>query len=264
MLNACASSPCSRSSSPPRAQEAPPALGDVSAEIFASSAVVTWGTDRPAVGQAEWGETEAYGITTPLETQPSSSHSASLNGLARGRTYHYRVRARTAAGEAVSSDYTIGVPSEPGAPPPGADSKAPSAVIMTPSAGPPVAGVVAVSANATDDVGVATVQFLLDGAALGPALSSSPYTFLWNTAEFGDGSHALAASVRDAAGNAATSPVVRVTLANSVASSTAAHAASASAHAASDAAARAPQKLLSPRASTASTTPPSSGPRPPR
>jgi len=164
-----------------RAQEAPPALGDVSAEIFVSSALVTWGTDRPALGQAEWGETEAYGITTPLGTLPASSHSAALNGLAPGRTYHYRVRARTAAGESVSSDYTIIAPSAPGAPPPPPDSRPPSALIMTPSAGPPVRGVVAVSVNASDDVGVASVQVLLDGAALGPALSSAPYTFLWNT-----------------------------------------------------------------------------------
>jgi hypothetical protein len=36
-------------------------------------------------------------------------------------------------------------------------------------------GVITVSGNATDNVGVSRVQFLLDNSNLGPAVTSSPY-----------------------------------------------------------------------------------------
>lgn len=88
-----------------------------------------------------------------------------------------------------------------------ADSVAPIVLLMNPSPGAVVSSSVTVSANASDNVAVSSVVFLLDGVELTPALTSAPYTFRWNSTMVVDGNHALAAVARDAAGNSATSVV---------------------------------------------------------
>ena len=62
-----------------------------------------------------------------------------------------------------------------------------------------------VAANASDNVGVAGVQFKLDGANLGAEDTASPYSVTWNTTTATNGSHTLTAVARDAAGNTTTS-----------------------------------------------------------
>ena len=64
-----------------------------------------------------------------------------------------------------------------------------------------------VSANASDNVGVVGVQFLLDGSLLGVEDTTSPYSISWNTTTASNGPHTLAARTRDAAGNNATSSI---------------------------------------------------------
>ena len=46
-----------------------------------------------------------------------------------------------------------------------------------------------VSATATDNVGVAGVQFLLDGASLGAEDTSAPYSMTWDTTSAPNGPH---------------------------------------------------------------------------
>jgi len=71
-----------------------------------------------------------------------------------------------------------------------------------------------VSASASDNVGVAGVQFLLDGANLGAEVTTAPYTVSWNTATATNGTHSISARARDAAGNQTTSAAVSVTVSN--------------------------------------------------
>jgi hypothetical protein len=81
--------------------------------------------------------------------------------------------------------------------------------LTAPANGATVSGTtVAVAATATDNVGVAGVQFLLDGVALGTEVTSAPYTVTWNTASTSNGTHSLAARARDVAGNQTTSMAV--------------------------------------------------------
>src|SRR5438552_3097473 len=75
-------------------------------------------------------------------------------------------------------------------------------------------GTTTVSANASDNVGVAGVQFLLDGVALGAEDTAAPYSISWDTSTATNGSHALTARARDAAGNQTTSAAVTVTVSN--------------------------------------------------
>jgi hypothetical protein len=73
---------------------------------------------------------------------------------------------------------------------------------------------VTVSASASDNVGVAGVQFQLDGANLGAERTSAPYSISWDTAAASNGSHNLTAIARDAAGNRTTSAGISVTVLN--------------------------------------------------
>ena len=62
-----------------------------------------------------------------------------------------------------------------------------------------------VTANAADNVGVAGVQFLLNGVNLGAEDIAAPYSVSWNTLTTANGIYTLTARARDAAGNTATS-----------------------------------------------------------
>src|SRR5262249_49389847 len=75
-------------------------------------------------------------------------------------------------------------------------------------------GTVGLAANASDDVGVVGVQFLVDGNALGAEDTTSPYSVNWDTTKATNGSHILTARARDAAGNVTTSAPVTVTVSN--------------------------------------------------
>jgi hypothetical protein len=94
------------------------------------------------------------------------------------------------------------------------DVTPPTVAITAPAAGATVGATVNVNANASDDRGVASVQFRLDGADLGAADTSAPYSVSWNTRTATNGTHQLTAIARDAAGNATTSAQVGVTVDN--------------------------------------------------
>jgi Concanavalin A-like lectin/glucanases superfamily/Domain of unknown function (DUF1929)/Bacterial Ig domain/IPT/TIG domain/Kelch motif len=94
------------------------------------------------------------------------------------------------------------------------DTAPPTVSLTAPSNGASVSGAVTVSANATDNVGVAGVQFLLDGAPLGAEDTTSPYSLSWNSATVANGAHTLSARARDAVGNTTTSAAVMVTVSN--------------------------------------------------
>jgi hypothetical protein len=95
----------------------------------------------------------------------------------------------------------------------------PSVSITSPAGGASLVGTDAVSANATDSVGVTQVQFQLDGTNLGsPVTGAGPsYGYSWNTTTASNGSHILTAIATDAAGNTATSSGVTIAVNNPVA-----------------------------------------------
>lgn len=98
--------------------------------------------------------------------------------------------------------------------PAGPDAVPPAVSITTPAPGAVLAGETTVSAEASDAVAMAGVQFLLDGANLNAEDVQAPYRTAWNTAVSADGAHLLAAVARDAAGNKATSAPVTVSVKN--------------------------------------------------
>ena len=95
------------------------------------------------------------------------------------------------------------------------DTTAPSVSVSAPAPGAVVAGsAVTVSASASDNVGVAGVQFKLDGANLGAEDTSAPYSIVWDTAGVANGAHSLTAVARDFYDNTATAAGVDVTVSN--------------------------------------------------
>jgi hypothetical protein len=99
------------------------------------------------------------------------------------------------------------------------DVTAPTVVLASPSAGT-VTGTVTITATAVDDVGVTSVQFLLDGAPLGAADLEAPYEVAWPTVSVANGAHTLTAVARDAAGRETTAAVVNVSVLNDLAAPT--------------------------------------------
>jgi chitinase len=94
------------------------------------------------------------------------------------------------------------------------DTTPPTVSISSPANGATVSGTTSVTANASDNVGVASVQFLLDGANFGSLDTAAPYSVSWNTTTSSNGSHTVRAIAKDAAGNSATSVAVTVTVSN--------------------------------------------------
>jgi PKD repeat protein len=94
------------------------------------------------------------------------------------------------------------------------DNTAPAVSVSGPAAGSVVAGTVTLTANASDNVAVAAVQFYVDNSAVGSADTTSPYTSGWDTTKLSDGSHVLTAKATDTAGNVTTSAPVTVTVDN--------------------------------------------------
>jgi hypothetical protein len=188
----------------------PPIISGVTpTAITQTSATITWATDEAATSQVDYGLTATYGTSTTLDTNRLTSHSQTLGALSAATTYHFRVRSVDAANNvAVSGDgtFTTAAPVQ--------DTTPPTASVTSPTSGSTVAGTVSVTATAADNVGVASVQFLVDGANLGSPVTAPPYTASWNTTTVGDGTHTVAAVARDAAGNTGTSASVTVTVAN--------------------------------------------------
>src|SRR5206468_3038368 len=96
-------------------------------------------------------------------------------------------RARDAAGNATTSS-AVTVTVSNGPPP---DTTPPTVSITSPASGQTVSGTTSVTANAADNVGVAGVQFLLDGANLGAEDTSAPYSVSWDTTTASNASHTL-------------------------------------------------------------------------
>jgi len=84
------------------------------------------------------------------------------------------------------------------------DNTPPVVSISSPANGSTVSGTVSITANATDNVGVANVAISIDGSQLGSTLTSSPYTVSCNTSSLTNGNHTFTAVAKDAAGNSST------------------------------------------------------------
>jgi parallel beta-helix repeat protein len=99
------------------------------------------------------------------------------------------------------------------------DTTAPSISFASPASGATVSGTAALSVSAADNIGVAGVQYTVDGAAITDT-TVAPYSCSWNTANAANGTHTLTATARDAAGNRRSASIT-VTVSNAIRDTTA-------------------------------------------
>jgi subtilisin family serine protease len=88
------------------------------------------------------------------------------------------------------------------------DNTPPTVAVTAPANGAVVNGMVNITANATDAVAIASVEFSVDGTVLGTD-TTLPYSFTWDATGLPPGSgHAITAKAADTAGNTASSTVM--------------------------------------------------------
>ena len=165
---------------------------------------LTWNASTDNVGVVGY---KVFRNGTQIATPTTTSYNNT--GLSASTTYDYTVSATDAAGN--NSPQSAIVSATTLTPPP--DTTAPTVSLTAPANGATVSGTINVTATASDNVGVAGVQFLLDGNNLGTEDTTSPYSVSWNTSTATNGAHVLTARARDAANNSTTSAARNVTVA---------------------------------------------------
>jgi hypothetical protein len=145
--------------------------------------------------------TGATNGASPINVQNLTS--ATVSGLDPSHAYNFAVTAYNASG--VESPYSniAYVP----------ESAPPAISLSYPANNATVSGTVSVTASATDNVGVAKVEFYVNGV-IQAADTSTPYLYSWNTSLLAAGSYTLMAKSYDAAGNVGQSSNVTVTVVN--------------------------------------------------
>ena len=194
----------------PLATSGPPpgAPTSLAATAGIGTASLTWQASTTSAGIANYNvhRSTSSGFTATAANriaQPTSTSYTDV-GLTAGRYYYL-----------VTATDTNGLTSGPGNEAFGdvqADTIPPQVTMTSPAA--TVSGTVLMAATATDNAGIAGVQFLLDGASYGAEVTTPPYSVQWNTTVSTNGTHTLTARARDVGGNTAMSAALLVTVAN--------------------------------------------------
>lgn len=128
--------------------------------------------------------------------------------LADGRTFYdanlalsVQQLSHNAAG--VTLAITFGSPPPP---PPPDDTTLPTITLTDPTDGATVSNGVLIAANATDDIGIAQVEFYVDGVLQGSD-AMTPYNLTWDSRQAQNGNHLLGVKAFDTSGNTATDTV---------------------------------------------------------
>jgi hypothetical protein len=166
-------------------------------------ALAATATDNVAVTKVEF-----YDGTTLLNSDTTSPYSYNwvTTGVSAG-AHSVTAKAYDAANNTkTSSIVTVTVSAA-------ADTTAPTVSVTAPTNGTSVAvgTAVNITATASDNVGVAKVEFLVDGA-LKSTDTSSPYAYSWATTGVAAGTHTIVAKAYDAANNSTSSTTVSITL----------------------------------------------------
>ena len=140
------------------------------------------------------------GVDYSLDAYAGTSFTGSVVAGQRYQWWVHGANAATGIGPSSSSNFLCG------------DTTSPSVSITNPTAGATITGTVTISAAASDNVGVAGVQFRLNGANLGAEVTTTPYSVTWDISGAANGSYTLTAVARDGLGNQTTSAPVTITV----------------------------------------------------
>src|SRR5579871_184485 len=169
-----------------------------------SSVSLAWNASTDNIGVAGY---SIYRSGAQIAVSASTVYTDS--GLSPSTNYSSAVLAFDAAGNFSGMSAPVSATTN------SQQAQLPTVSIISPANNQTVSGVTTVAANATSSVGVAGVQFQLDGANLGAEVTNPPYVTSWNTNPTANGPHVLTALVFDSAGNRGVSSGVTVTVSNS-------------------------------------------------
>ncbi|MEP7011476.1 MAG: Ig-like domain-containing protein [Acidobacteriota bacterium] len=183
---------------PPTTQITSPSVG---ATVSGAVTLVAAASDNRGVARVDF-----YVDEQNLGGDMTVPYSVNWNAAAVANGPHsVRAQAYDACGNSTSSPLrTIQVLGE---------TSAPTAILTSPAPNSQLRGTVSIQAAASDNVGVAKVDFYLDGVVLATD-TTAPFSINWNTANTTAGAHSLLAKAYDTAGNSGTSPSVAVTVDN--------------------------------------------------
>jgi hypothetical protein len=180
---------------------------------LAVTVTLQWGTSEGSTGYKVYyradssvlpflgtGATEG---TSPINVFDQTN--ATISGLDPAHSYYFAVTAYDAAGVESSYSNTVSVP----------ELLSPTISLTSPANNETVSGTVSVNATASDNVGVTSVGFYVNGE-LKSTDTSTPYLYSWNTTSLAAGNYTLMAKANDAAGNVGQSADVTVTVVNDI------------------------------------------------
>ena len=144
--------------------------------------------------------------STALGTDSSSPYSVSWNTASTSDGPHKIT--------AVATDST-GQKSKPSEWDVFVDNTKPTVAVTSPKNRAQVRGSLNLSAKASDNDSIASVQFMIDGKGLlGTADTHAPYAYEWYSPNYADGAHTITAVATDQAGNKTTSAAINITIKN--------------------------------------------------
>jgi hypothetical protein len=155
------------------------------------------------------------GVQVGAEDLTAPYQTTWVTTSANNGTRNIEVQARDAAGNNAEASVNVTVNNLP------QDTTPPTVNITAPATGSTVSGTVTLAGVATDNVGVAGVQFTVDGVSVGAEDTTAPYSISWNSASIANGSHMIRAIARDMGGTTTTSGPVTVTVNNTTSDTTA-------------------------------------------
>jgi fibronectin type 3 domain-containing protein len=163
--------------------------------------VIASASDNVTVSKVEF---YVNGILQATDTASPYAYSWDTTALATG-TYTLLAKAFDAAGNVGQSNSVAVTVIK--------DTTAPVVLLTAPGNNYTVSGIVAITASASDNAVVSTVEFYSNGTLLF-ASNIAPYAFNWNTASVVNGSYTLMAKAYDNSGNSKQSANVSVTVNN--------------------------------------------------
>ena len=165
------------------------------ATVAGSVGIAATASDNSSVARVEF---RVDGILVGSDT--ASPYAASWDASAASPGAHVvEAKAFDVTGNSSAAVVSVLIAETPTTP---ADTTAPTVAITAPSEGAAVTGSAVIAATATDDTGVARVDFKVDGVLVGSD-TLAPFSATWDCTGAAIGSHAIEAVAFDAAGNSA-------------------------------------------------------------
>jgi chitodextrinase len=210
--NSAQSTSASATTQTPPPDTTPPTTptSPVATAVSTTAINVTWTASTDAVGVTGYKIFRCVGTSCTATTQVGTTtiNSYSDSGLSAGTTYRYRIIATDLAGNL--SAYSTSASATTQALP---DTTPPTVSMTAPPAGSTVSGTVTLTATASDNVAVQSVQFTVDGTNVGNLDTVAPYTISWDSSSVANGLRTIRAKATDTSGNTTTSSALFVTVA---------------------------------------------------